>query len=60
MTFQNLELMVAIWETEVSYALGKKYVVMRTNCTVTVRMCFPRRDTCPTNTKQCLLKRFAK
>ena len=51
--------MAAIWGTEVSHDSRQTHTVTCTNCTITVRACLPRCDTCPKNTKRHLLKRFA-
>ena len=58
--FENLKPTAVIWDAEVSHTSGGKHVVTHTNCTVTVKMCLPKRDTWPMNTKQYLLKIFAK
>ena len=48
-----------IWGIEVSHNTRGNHAVTGTNCAITVRAHLPRRDTCPTNTKRHLLKRFA-
>ena len=54
-----LELTATIWGTKASHNSRVNHTVTRTNCTVTIRTHLPKRDMCPTNTKQHLLRRFA-
>ena len=59
-TLRIMKPTVAIWRTEALHDPQENHAVTCTNCTVTVKARLPRCDMCPKNTKQHLLKRFAK